>query len=491
MALSQAQIDAMSQATGLKYSSVKTDVLSLADKIRALKPQPSPLSEAFGRTKETFKKLGSEVSQAFSETPDRALEGATNADGTVSPLKGLISAPASAGVTLGKTAGAVARGAGALLALPIDTILTGIKRDRPDLVETVKNSQGYKDISEAFKKENLTPEASRLLDNLSSKAEQNPEIASSLKDAMEVLLLGGGGAVEKQIVDKGKKTFNAIQESIPAVKEVAEQTPKAFAKSIEEAVEITKPTLNDFQKKTAMKEGRVTTEGVMRKTKVKPSMRDQRVAESIEPLVSSGKVSIKNKPEVNIENISREVSRINNEVKNFIADNKIPVRKNLLKKNLDAVKKDSEIVFASDPTMERTYDALINEFMKAVEKGDTLGIFEARQTFDKIPAVKKLLDGMKGATGENLRRQAVLDIRKAANDYVADLLDVSNKSSGKLFGDSLRRESQMLEAIDNIASGNIGKIDTNVIQRLFKDYPWLKTLTAAGIGGAGVGFLAN
>jgi len=112
----------------------------------------------------------------------------------------------------------------------------------------------------------------------------------------------------------------------------------------------------------------------------------------------------------------------------------------------------------------------------------TAGLFDARQSVDKIPAIKKLLDSQ--GLGENVKKEIVLTARLKANQYIASLLPKENKYRADLL-----KESHMLEVIFNMAMKNSKEIGLNKIQSLTLKYPVLKWAVGglAGAGGVGVG----
>lgn len=354
-------------------------------------------------------------------------------------------------------------------------------------------SQPVKDLKKLFAPEKMTPEFRQLLSTLGEKAKENPEVARALEDTLNStgLLVPGASRLAAQPVKDAITT--ATESAIQGVKGIVEPVAQSVSSGIEkraaqsafnEALDVIKPSLTSAEKEAALKQGRVKTSGITRKTEVTPDVLDQRVADAVSPLVSDGRVSAKALAEDNISAISEEVSRLNSGVKNFIDDNKIPFNSKQLRSKLNAVKDENKLIFASDPTIEKTFNSLVSEFMSHVSKMDTSGLFEARQTFDQLPAIKKLLENEK--IGENVRRELVRDIRRAANDYVSELLPENNPYKA-----ILKNETYLLRAIDNIAGANAGKIDTNAIQRLFKKYPWLKTAVGVGIGAGGVQFVSN
>jgi hypothetical protein len=108
-------------------------------------------------------------------------------------------------------------------------------------------------------------------------------------------------------------------------------------------------------------------------------------------------------PAKNRQDINIAVSRINHEVEQHTHDPRFnqPFNETQLRSRLKATKGDLSIIFASDPNIEGTYDAVAEAMIKSIGKKNVVGLFAARKPFDHIPAVEKLLDGPKGAEGEN------------------------------------------------------------------------------------------
>ena len=229
----------------------------------------------------------------------------------------------------------------------------------------------------------------------------------------------------------------------------------------------------------AVKQGRVTEPRLLRKAKITPSKVDYDLADAVQEFVSPKKTVLQN-----TDAIDKGIKAINTGVKDYVVQNKVPFNSNQLKSQLNAGKEELKLIFASDTNAERTYNAVVDEFMKHISSGDTAGLLEARKAVDKIPAIKKLLDSR--ALGENVKKEVVLTVREMANRYIAELLPQGNN-----FRASLLRESKMIRAIENIAEKNRGMIGKNNLQILAQKYPILKWViggTAAGlVGSAGVG----
>ena len=221
----------------------------------------------------------------------------------------------------------------------------------------------------------------------------------------------------------------------------------------------------------ALKEGRVTENTLLQGGKIKAGARDKSLAEAVKGFVSSKKTNIQN-----IDSINEGVSRINTGVKAYVKVNKVPFNSNQLRTQLNKGRDELKLVFASDATSKKTYDALVTEFMKHTKKLDTAGLLDARQSFDKLPAVKKLLDSK--ALGENAKKEIVLTVRGQANKYVASLLPKGNQ-----YRETLLREHRMIEAIGNLTDKTTGIVKTGKLQTLIDEYPILKWFVGGAVGG--------
>jgi len=245
------------------------------------------------------------------------------------------------------------------------------------------------------------------------------------------------------------------------------------------AVNLVSPKATSEVSEQAIREGRVTEPSFFKSSKILPSTRDKEMAEAVKPFVSSKKTVLQN-----ADSIDKNIRQINKGVKEYVAQNKVPFNTNQLRSQLNSGKEELRLVFASDANASKTYDAVVDEFMKHVGSKDTAGLLDARQSFDKIPAIRKLLDSQ--GMGENVKREVVLTARKKANEYIAKLLPEGNP-----YKSSLLQETRMIEALENIAEKNRGMIGKNNLQILAQRYPilkWVIGATAAGVaGGAGVG----
>lgn len=248
---------------------------------------------------------------------------------------------------------------------------------------------------------------------------------------------------------------------------IAGRQERAINKNLDYTLDLVSPRVTRKVAEQAGMEGRVTAPGYFKKVKITPSRRDIALADAVSDYVSPQKTVVEN-----VDSIKAGVADINRGVKGMLIDRAdeeiVPIKEALLPR-LQAAKGDLKLIFASDKTAEKTFDAVAEEFMKYVKDGSPVKVFEARQVFDKIPAIKKLLESQ--ALGENSRKVIVSEIRDAANQYVSSLLPANNP-----YRYLLLQESKMIEALGNMVSKNASTIGTNKIQALLTDYPWMKYL---------------
>lgn len=393
------------------------------------------------------------VGKIYKKTPGKLIEDIKS--GAQDIEKGdVIKGVAKSGV---RTAADAANSIFAPISVLIGTILekTGGQVLIDDLGKTIADKSGITDLP-AFQKfamehPNAGEDFNRLL--------------------MLILSKGEKGKIEPSILFD--RTKMQIETGIKKGKTILEN--KAFQKSLDYSLELTVPKITAKTSETAIESGMVKAPGIFSKGKINPSSRDNLVAESVIDVVSP-----RNNVSQNVDSIRGKISQTNRGVGDMIKDNKIPFNEAQLRSKLNAASEENSLVFASDVTASRIYNAVVEEFIKHVKNKDTFGLFIARQTFDKIPAIKKLLESER--MGENVRRQIVLDVRRAANEYVAEQLPVNNP-----YRKFMMDETRMLEALGNIAEKNVKIIGKNKLQLLVDEYPILKWIIGGFAGAAGVG----
>lgn len=249
---------------------------------------------------------------------------------------------------------------------------------------------------------------------------------------------------------------------------------RADVRALKEAISVTKPTLTPKEEIAAKATGRVTKTGLGRKVTLEPSERDIEVAEAVKGIVKKGD------PFKNIQRIRSNIAKISDdEVREAIRANDSIFNNSQLRTKLNIAKEDSELLFAGDLSKEKAYNAIINRFIQLVNKrgNKTSGLFESRIDFDQLMKQKfgrDILDPTKSK--DIIRTNAILDVRRAANEYISELLP-----EGNAYKALLKKESLMFDAINRLAK-SAPKLGTTALQRFGQRHPIVKS-TAKLVGG--------
>jgi hypothetical protein len=236
---------------------------------------------------------------------------------------------------------------------------------------------------------------------------------------------------------------------------------------------IVAPKMTAKERTAAIVQGRLDDAGLIKKAQIVAGRREKQLAQAVKGVVKPNAA-----PGKNVDSLRNEIARISQGVDDYVTQNKVPFNKSQLQTQLKKGTEELDLIFASDSSAKKTYDALSNAFMKQLKKGDTKGLLETRQAFDKLPAVRKLLQTE--TLGENTRREMVLAIRQNANKFISDLLP-----KGNTYRADMLREHLMFEAMGNIADKAQGQVGRNLLSQLYREYPSLRWVVGA-TGGAGV-----
>ncbi len=324
--------------------------------------------------------------------------------------------------------------------------LQGPEAEQIDQQLKSKNSTETAGKVAAFGAELLTPTGSR----------------KAVAKGGELLAEGASPAI-----NAGKKI---VQEGVDTAKQIGRvKTPEEFVK------DFVAPKVTKDISEQAIKQGRVTEPGILKASKILPSKKDEDLAEAVKDFVSPRKSVLEN-----VDSLDKEIRRVNQGVKDYVSQNKVPFNTNQLRTKLNKGKDELRVIFASEKTAEKTYNAIVDEFVDQIKNKDTAGLLDTRQFIDKIPSIKKLLDSQ--GLGENVKREVVLTVRRMANEYIAELLPKGNPYKA-----SLLKQTKMIEALENAAEKNQGMIGKNNLQLLTERYPLLKWVVGGLAGSAGIG----
>lgn len=299
------------------------------------------------------------------------------------------------------------------------------------------------------------------------------ENAGVAEVAIQTAMGAGGGAVAGGVLGAGGAAISKATKG--AQKEISKNIARAKgdeSQLIDDAVELTRPVRSKAERIDAIARGRATEKGIpgLKEVKIeKPSMRDVEVAKAVSGVVKKGKNQIQN-----IASISDEVGRIDDEIVEGLKSNNSIFNDNLLRSRLAEAKEKSRVIFAGDEVLEKRYNAIIEEMLDTVENNNLEGLFAARKKFDQTVRAKfpRTFDGN---PSDNVTRNAILDVRREVNNFIADTLP-----EGNTFSKQLRQEHLMLEAIENLAE------QAELMTKEGKSRSWLNmVLTSAGLGALG------
>jgi len=214
---------------------------------------------------------------------------------------------------------------------------------------------------------------------------------------------------------------------------------RASERALQEALEITRPALTTAERQAAISAGRgEMAQGAVR---LAASAKDKAVAESVKDVVKLGASQVDN-----VNAIRQEIATVGAEVGTELAKHPAIFNESQLKSVLNKAKEASRVVFGSDKTLESAYDAVVDEMVRIANKyPKTLeGLWHARSEFDDV--IESKFKNAFGEAGDNTRKNAIKDIRRSINDYIADRLP-----KGNTYKDKLRRLTNMYEARDRIS----------------------------------------
>ncbi len=246
---------------------------------------------------------------------------------------------------------------------------------------------------------------------------------------------------------------------------------------LDDAVDIVSSKVKTVKEKTrALVAGLGEKAGLTgKKVTFKPSKRDISLAKSVVGLVRKGANVVDN-----IKSIGGEVSKITLNLKSFIKKNDAIFNTNQLKSVLKKAKEKSRVIFGTDKTLESRYDSVIDEIFRNIKKKNLSGLFEGRIKFDQI-VKRKFPRVFDGSPGDNVTKNAVLDVRRAVNKFVGQHLPKNNQ-----FLELLEREHLMLEAIENIAEKAAQTEGAGAINTLLKAIGFGALGAAGGFGASAV-----
>jgi len=284
----------------------------------------------------------------------------------------------------------------------------------------------------------------------------NPRAAANLESAVNIGLLLPGAKGGQVAGEAGLKATGKV------AGKVATSAEKRLSKQlVDEALDVIKPQLTKLEKQQALEAGRGTVSSKIlprkfEKVSLLPSKQELKIAEELKGVVKKSK-----NPIDNISAIDQEIGKLARLTETGLVNNNTIFNKNHLKAFLNKTKEESRVVFGTDKALQNSYDAVIDEMIKqsTKTKGNLGGLLEARKNFDNVINQKfpKLLSS---PVGDVTKKNAVLDVRRAVNEFIESKLPEGNQ-----FKELLKKQTLMYQGRKNIAKKTASLVDSSITKR--------------------------
>lgn len=311
----------------------------------------------------------------------------------------------------------------------------------------------------------------------------------ALQGAKEGALVGATGGFGSSIQDENVSAGNVVLKSAggallggvlgaaaaPLAK-VSTQAGRTALKSeklvsqSEKLAEYVMPVMNQSEKTQAIIKNRGIAPTLFSEADIAPGVYEKRMAEAVKGIIDPKKDMYSNVDALNGA-VSREADLLAKEVgsKNIIFNQA------QLSKKLDSI--EPPIMVQSDPVLEKNYILAKQKFMTFVgqEPKNVSGLLSARKKFDAwvIQNFPNIYDDI----SKRPLQQALKDMRNAANDFIAEKLP-----DGSLYRNSLKKQSLLLDARDNLAEKAVKQGSGNKVSQWAKKHPFITTAIGAGAG---------
>lgn len=313
---------------------------------------------------------------------------------------------------------------------------------------------------------------------------QIPSNAKVLEDAggtaLDIASAGTYG-IDKTLA---MKTGELAEKAVPSVVSGAEKVgsvvkdaldKRAAIKNTAKTIEAVSPKLTTRETAEAVaKRGTVKT-GLLRRIKTVADPAMKKVADAVTAHVPNFDVGKTFSENVNStrDAVYKMADDLKSQVIKSGKDIIYPIKE--LASKMDEVEK--PIAIKSDATLDRQFDLAKEAALKIAQKsgGKISNLLDARKEFDTL--VQKQFPNLYDKENAPMR-DAITSMRGVMNDFIQSKLpDVA-------FKDSLKAQSRLFTAIDNMSEKAAGEVDTNLIQRtgkLIEKHPFLSGI----LGGVG------
>jgi hypothetical protein len=278
------------------------------------------------------------------------------------------------------------------------------------------------------------------------------------------------------------KTVNMVDD---ATKGVASAVSKATPNlATDFALEAATPKITQKVATEAAKKGQMTEAGIFKAGEITPNKFQTQIQDVMKPLAEGARTPLEviNRGRTRIGELDAVAQEALTTVDPIF--NKATLRSYIMAK----VKENNTLVFKTDEQAEKLYTTVTDALIEQIESGKTSALFQARKDFDKIPAVKKLLNAKQKIDG-NPAKEAVLEVRGAANDFIVDTLNATGQlPEADAFTAALREEHLIYQGIENLAE-KFGKtnVSKSKMTQIIEKVPFFNSIIGNTIGGTAAG----
>lgn len=365
--------------------------------------------------------------------------------------------------------------------------MTGFSKDSyapiPDPIDTVKgmSEPALKGLATGVRAVQSVPDlAMAAAGGFNSSGQMNnPQALQNAQDTMAKPLFG-----QKTLT--GDSTGGNLMSAVTAGsyllggKAANKVTTPADQKALQDTLNYVKPVLSKAEELGAKESGRVTTQGLLRKVVVQPTVRELEMAKTAQGVVDTSKDAF-----TNIQNVKNKIATMGDSLSQGLKDNGAIYNGNQIKATLNRV--EPPVMISSDATLNSAYAQVKNKMLNLVGKGGKLSdLLQSRKEFDAF--VDKQFPNMFEDTRLKPMNQAVKDIRNAVNSYIERRLPNGNLPDGTSFSQSLRQQNLLYDVKQNIAE-KAPKVGSNIITRTEQAIKAHPIATGLGTAIAGYGAL--
>jgi hypothetical protein len=229
--------------------------------------------------------------------------------------------------------------------------------------------------------------------------------------------------------------------------------------------------------------GKVRGGGRFQKLELKTTPEDIATANVVSDVVNP-----QGNPYRNIDKIQEKIAKRGYEIDNVVLNkdaNSIHIGmgdNDPLVPYFNKAKSQNDVVFGKDPTIQNSYDSVIDLFQqeRAKQPNNLSGIYKARQNMDRILREKFGPEVLEKDAKDVARKTAMQDIHEQVANFISDTLPEGNR-----FKNLLKDEALMYRAKRNISFNNpptVSKTLMGKISHFAHEHPFAITAALGGTG---------